>query len=169
MRSCRPSVRPSVPRRRRRGGEIAVGRMRREARRGRGGAAVAAWALAWTLAACFAVARRSAATGVVGAREPHDPSPRPSDRGVALVDPLSAHALAADAADAAAEALLLPRSTGTRFDAESLSSSVDSRVAARHARPRGDAFGDRAPPEAVDTRWTVASAGADAHAGTEPD
>ena len=48
------SVRPSVPRRRRRGGEIAVGRMRREARRGRGGAAVAAWALAWTLAACFA-------------------------------------------------------------------------------------------------------------------
>ena len=54
MRSCRPSVRPSVPRRRRRGGEIAVGRMRREARRGRGGAAVAAWALAWTLAACFA-------------------------------------------------------------------------------------------------------------------
>ena len=120
-------------------------------------------AVAATLAACFAVARRSAATGVVGAREPHDPTPRPSDRGVALVDPLSAHALAADAADAAAEALLLPRSTGTRFDAESLSSSVDSRVAARHARPRGDAFGDRAPPEAVDTRWTVASAGADAH------
>ena len=28
--------------------------MRRDARRGRGGAAVAAWALAWTLAACFA-------------------------------------------------------------------------------------------------------------------
>ena len=85
-------------------------------------------AAAATLAACFALARRTAATDVVGARERHEPSPRLSDRGVAHVDALSAHALAADAADAAAEALHLPRSTGTRFDAESLSSSPDLRV-----------------------------------------
>ena len=73
--------------------------------------------------------------------EPRDPEgpPRPSERGAALVDRLSAHALAADAADAAAEALRLPLSTGTRFDAQSLSSSPDLRVGARHARPRGDA------------------------------
>ena len=125
-------------------------------------------AAAATLAAYFAIARCSAA-GVVGARGPHDNSPRPSDRGVALVDPLSGSALAADAADASAEALRLPRSTGTRFDAESLSSSPDPRVAARHARPRGDAFGERAPPEEVDTvdtvdaRSTAASSGAGAH------
>jgi hypothetical protein len=117
-------------------------------------------AAAATLTACFALARRTAATDVVGTRERHEPSPRLSDRGVAHVDALSAHALAADAADAAAEALHLPRSTGTRFDAESLSSSPDLRVGSRHARPRGDALGELAEEE-VDPRWTAASA--DAH------
>ena len=52
--SVRPSVRPSLDDDARGRGEVAVGKMRRDARRGRGGAAVAAWALAWTLAACFA-------------------------------------------------------------------------------------------------------------------
>ena len=98
-------------------------------------------AAAATIAACLTFERPTAALVFA---EPRDPEgyPRPSERGAALVDRLSAHALAADAADAAAEALRLPLSTGTRFDAQSLSSSPDLRVGARHARPRGDALAE---------------------------
>jgi hypothetical protein len=104
-----------------------------------------------TLVVCFACARRTAANGVFGAREldaSHDTvSPRQVD-GFLTLDSravetplgvrLSPHALAADAADAAAEALNLPRSTGTRFSAESLSSQPEnhSTVGVRHPRPR---------------------------------
>ena len=106
-------------------------------------------AVAATIAACLTFARPTAALVFAEPRDLRaEGPPRPSERGV-LVDRLSAHALAADAADAAAEALRLPLSTGTRFDAQSLSSSPDLRVGARHARPRGtrsprgeDAAGD---------------------------
>ena len=98
-------------------------------------------AAAATIAACLTFARPTAALVFAEPRDlraegPPRPSERGDERGVALVDRLSAHALAADAADAAAEALHLPLSTGTRFDAQSLSSSPDLRVGARHARPR---------------------------------
>ena len=110
-------------------------------------------AVAATIAACLTFARPTAALVFAEPRDlraegPPRPSERGDERGVALVDRLSAHALAADAADAAAEALRLPLSTGTRFDAQSLSSSPDLRVGARHARPRGDALAEeeRTPP-----------------------
>ena len=114
-------------------------------------------AVAATIAACFTFARPTAALVFAEPRDlraegPPRPSERGDERGVALVDRLSAHALAADAADAAAEALRLPLSTGTRFDAQSLSSSPDLRVGARHARPRGDALAEEERDAAGDAR-----------------
>lgn len=84
------------------------------------------------LVVCLACARGTAANGVFGARG-LDTAETPStqrgfdvreadaDASLPPVNDMSPHALAADAADAAAEALSLPRSTGTRFSAESLS------------------------------------------------
>ena len=109
-------------------------------------------AVAATIAACLTFARPTAALVFAEPRDLRaEGPPRPSERGV-LVDRLSAHALAADAADAAAEALRLPLSTGTRFDAQSLSSSPDLRVGARHARPRGDALAEEERDAAGDAR-----------------
>ena len=118
-------------------------------------------AAAATIAACLTFERPTAALVFAEPRDPELP-PRPSERGAALVDRLSAHALAADAADAAAEALRLPLSTGTRFDAQSLSSSPDLRVGARHARPRGDAERDTEEERDTEVRFGAADAAGDA-------
>ena len=116
-------------------------------------------AAAATIAACLTFERPTAALVFAEPRDPELP-PRPSERGAALVDRLSAHALAADAADAAAEALRLPLSTGTRFDAQSLSFSPDLRVGARHARPRGDALAEE--ERDTEVRFGAADASGDA-------
>ncbi len=100
------------------------------------------------LVVCLACARGTAANGVFGARG-LDTAETPStqrgfdvreadaDASLPPVNDMSPHALAADAADAAAEALSLPRSTGTRFSAESLSTPPpDQRGAVVVTKPR---------------------------------
>lgn len=115
----------------------------------------------------LACARSTAASGVFGARGLGTSETTSTQRGEDVrqadasftdhVEHMSPHALAADAADAAAEALHLPRSTGTRFSAESLSAPPQDDevvVTKQRARPRVEPFASRTETEtnSFDTR-----------------